>query len=91
MKPIFDLFSRILVHNSSIQCCPLRGNQETKSCVCIVPGPFGKARRQFDTQSNNYTFTYVALLNSSEAARCGRCWRCSYINRTVSFWILSFP
>ena len=38
---------------------------------------FGKARCQFDTQSNNYTFAYVALLNSSEAARCGHCWRCS--------------
>jgi len=39
MKPIFDLFGRILVHNSLIQCFPLRGNQETESCVCMVPGP----------------------------------------------------
>jgi len=27
------------VENSSLQCCPLRGNQETESCVCMVPGP----------------------------------------------------
>ena len=39
MKPTFDLFGRILVHNSSIQCFPLRGNQKTESCVCMVPGP----------------------------------------------------
>jgi len=39
MNPIFDLFGRILVHNSSIQCFSLRGNQETESCVCMVPGP----------------------------------------------------
>ena len=41
MNPNFDLFVRILVHNSSIQCFPLRGNQETESRVCMVPGPVG--------------------------------------------------
>jgi len=33
-----------MVHNSSIQCFPFRGNQEIESCVCMVPGPSEDAR-----------------------------------------------
>jgi len=46
---------------------------------------FGKARHKFDTLSNNYTFAYLAMLNSSEAARYGRSWRCSKLTGWTPF------
>jgi len=36
MKPILELFGRIPLDNCCSKRFPLRGEQETESCVCIV-------------------------------------------------------